>query len=225
MTTAADLAPMTLVSAILICEVAFWGFLVAGLIARYPLRRPRLGLALLLGSPAADLALLALTAVDLHRGAVATQVHALATLYLGFTVAFGRSIGDRADRGFAHRFAGDPPPAKPPRAGPLRVDHEWRQFRRAVLAWIISRALLVLLAVLIGDVQRAGVLLGYVAIVSVVLVIWFLTGPVPAIVSARRTSRAADLGRTASRPVDHTPLLACPSCADFGPPSRASRDT
>lgn len=75
--------------AIVVCEIVFWVFLAAGMAARYVLRRPRLGLALLLGSPIVDLALLALTAVDLHRGGAATQVHALAATYLGATVGFG----------------------------------------------------------------------------------------------------------------------------------------
>ncbi len=36
---------------ILICEVGFWVFVGAGLLARYLLGRPRLGVLLLLGSP------------------------------------------------------------------------------------------------------------------------------------------------------------------------------
>lgn len=188
---------------IVFCELAFWVFLGGGLIARYLLRRPRLGMALLLGSPAADLALLVLTAVDLHRGAAATQAHALAALYLGFTVAFGHRTVNWADRHFAYRFAGGPPPSKQARDGQLRVDHEWREFRRAGLAWAISCAVLLGLTAVVGDLDRARALSGYVAVVSVVLVIWFLTGPVPAIVAARRPTQSArdEMTQATSYPV------------------------
>jgi hypothetical protein len=40
-------------------EIAFWALLLAGLAFRYPLRRPRAGIALLVATPFVDLALLA----------------------------------------------------------------------------------------------------------------------------------------------------------------------
>ena len=175
-----------LVGAILACEVAFWVLLGAGLTARYVWRRPRLGWTLLLGSPAADVALLALTAVDLHRGSAATQAHALAAVYIGFTIAFGHSLVAWADRRFAHHFAGGPPPAARTAGGQLRVRHEWREFGKATLAWAISVAILLGLAAMVDDVQRAQALLTYVGVLSVVLVIWFLTGPAAAVVGASR---------------------------------------
>lgn len=85
-----------------------------GLIARYPLRRPRLGAALLIAVPVVDLVLLAATMIDLRRGATATFAHGLAAAYLGFSVAFGHSMVRWADQRFAHRFAGGPPRAEPP---------------------------------------------------------------------------------------------------------------
>jgi len=175
-----------LIAAIVVCEVAFWVFLVAGLIGRYLLHRPRLGLVLLAASPVADVILLGLTAFDLQRGAVATQVHAIAALYLGFAVAFGHRLVEAADRRFAHRFAGGPPPVRVPRTGPERVAYEWREFRRAVLAWAVSCAVLGALILLIGDLQRAQALLAYLGVVSVVLIIWLVTGPLPAVLPAAR---------------------------------------
>lgn len=176
--------------AIVVCEVAFWVFLAAGLTARYVLRRPALGLALLLGSPLADLALLALTAVDLRQGAIATQAHALAALYLGFTVAFGHATVAWADRWFSYRFAGGPRPAKPRRTGRERVAYEWQLFRRAALAWAVTAAFLLGLTAVTADIERAQALLSYLGVVTTVLVIWFLTGPVPAIAAGRRPSSA-----------------------------------
>lgn len=166
-----------LVVAIVACEVAFWAFLATGLGARYLLRRPKLGMALLLGSPTADVGLLTLTAVDLQGGATAGNAHGLAALYIGFTVAFGHRTVRWADARFAHRFAGGPAPVKPPRRGPGRVEHEQQLFRRALLGGAVSSALLGVLVVIAGDVDRAEALLGYLWILGVVLVVWYLTAP------------------------------------------------
>ncbi len=176
---------MVIVSAIVAAEVAFWVFLAGGLAARYLLRRPRLGLALLLGSPAADLALLLLSATDLHRGALPTQAHALAAAYLGFSVAFGHSVVRWADRWFDHRFAGGPALTKPRRTRGERAAHEGREFRKAALAWAVSVALLLGMTVLVGDVGQAQPLLAFAGTLTLVLVIWFVTGPLPAGIAAR----------------------------------------
>src|SRR5687768_1751843 len=71
------------------CEIAFWVVLAAGLVLRYPLRRPRAGAVVLAGVPLVDLVLLIACAADLQGGATAGARHALAALYLGFSLAFG----------------------------------------------------------------------------------------------------------------------------------------
>lgn len=94
-----------LVTIIVACEVGFWVFIAAGLIARYPLRRPRLGAVLLICAPVVDLILLGASAIDLSRGAPAEVAHGLAAAYIGFSVAFGHGMIRWADERFAHRFA------------------------------------------------------------------------------------------------------------------------
>jgi hypothetical protein len=59
---------IVLVVLIVAAEIAFWLALLAGLVTRYLLRRPRLGMALLVATPLIDLALLAATTIDLRRG-------------------------------------------------------------------------------------------------------------------------------------------------------------
>lgn len=67
-------------------------------------------------------------------------------------MAFGHRMVRWVDQRFAHRLAGGPPPLKPPKGGPERVRHEWREFGRAVLAaWF----------------PRLGVVLAF----------WFVFGP------------------------------------------------
>ena len=51
-----------------------------------------------------------------------------------------------ADQRFAHRFAGGPPPWRPPRSGRARVRYEWREWARYALAWVIACAVLLGLA-------------------------------------------------------------------------------
>lgn len=58
-----------LYAVIITSEVLFWVFLLAGLTARYPLRSPRLGAALLVCAPLVDLITLAAAVIDLRGGA------------------------------------------------------------------------------------------------------------------------------------------------------------
>lgn len=166
-----------ILAGIVVCEIAFWVFLFAGLAVRYLLRRPRLRGYVLLGSPLADVGLLVLSAVDLARGATATQAHALAAAYLSFTIVFGRSAIRWADARFAHRFAGGPPPVTESKRGPARVRHEWREFGKAVLAAAIASALLGLAVVLVGDSERTRALVGFEPHLGVALVIWLVVRP------------------------------------------------
>lgn len=163
-----------LVAVIIACEIGFWLFIAAGLIARYPLRRAKLGAALLVCAPVVDLILLVATVIDLSRGATAEFAHGLAAAYIGFSVAFGHGMIRWADERFAHRFAGGPAPSKPPRHGRARARHEWREFRKAALAWSISCALLATAIVVVGDAARTTQLEGWLVRLTVVLAIWSL---------------------------------------------------
>ncbi|MGW2486814.1 hypothetical protein ACWCV9_06275 [Streptomyces sp. NPDC001606] len=127
---------------IITCEVAFWVLLVAGLTFRYALRMPRTGLALLLCEPLLEVVLFLVTAIDLRNGAQPDWRHGLAAVYIGFTVGLGHSTIKWADAWVAHRFAGGPPPAKPPKYGTARTVHEWKVAGRWILAACVALALL-----------------------------------------------------------------------------------
>ena len=169
-----------LVMLIVACEVAFWALLAAGLGARYLLRWPRISAALLVAVPLVDLVLLAATIVDLRRGATATAAHGLAAAYIGCSVAFGHGIIRWADERFAHRFAGGPPPRRPPRYGRERARHEWREWGKALLAWAIACGLLLLAILLVGDPARTEQLRGWIVRLSLVVGVWLLGWPVAA---------------------------------------------
>lgn len=155
------------------CEIAFWVVLAAGLALRYPLRRSRAGAVVLAAVPLVDLVLLIACAADLHGGATAGQRHALAALYLGFSLAFGPYMVRWADVRFAYRFADGPKPVKPAD----KRAHEWRLFGLAAVAWAVTCALLGAGIWWIGDPARTAALKAGLSQVSVVLAIWFVAGP------------------------------------------------
>jgi hypothetical protein len=160
------------------CEIAFWVLLAAGLLARYPLRRPRAGAVLLAATPVVDLVLLAVAGLDLRGGGSAGRAHALAAVYLGCSVAFGPSLVRWADVRFAHRFAGGPPPRVVPRRGPERVRYEWREWGKAVLGAAIAVALLQGGRLWIGDPQRTAALQAMTGFVGLVVAVWLVGWPV-----------------------------------------------
>ncbi|MER6957781.1 MULTISPECIES: hypothetical protein [unclassified Streptomyces] len=131
-----------IVALIIACEVAFWVLLAAGLAFRYVFRMPRLGLALLLCEPLLEVVLFAVTATDLKNGAEPDWRHGLAAVYIGFTVGLGHSTVKWADARVAHRFAGGPPPVRPPKYGTARAVHEWKVASRWVVAALVAMALL-----------------------------------------------------------------------------------
>jgi hypothetical protein len=135
-------------------EIAFWVLLTSGLAARYLLRRRRLATALLVSVPLVDLVLLTATVLDLRGGGTASFAHGLAAIYIGVSVAFGHRMVRWADERFAHRFAGGPPPTRPPRGGPERAVHERQGWYRHLLAWAVGSGLILLAVAFVGDADR-----------------------------------------------------------------------
>ncbi|WP_327174285.1 hypothetical protein OG599_02630 [Streptomyces sp. NBC_01335] len=180
-----------MIGAIVVCEIAFWAFLVLGLLARYALRARRLGAALLLCVPLTDLALVAFSVADLRSGGTAGATHGLAAVYLGVSVGFGPEIVRRADAWSAHRVAGAPAPAKPPASGPERVRYEWRLWLRCVTACTVAAALTLLMSVVAAPGAQASGLWNLVAQFALVTVVWLGVGPLRHRFRANRESGRA----------------------------------
>ncbi|MFG2682706.1 hypothetical protein [Streptomyces sp. NPDC048392] len=130
------------VALIIACEIGFWVLLALGLGARYLLNLRRTSVFLLLCEPVLELVLFAVTAYDLKNGAEPGWEHGLAALYIGYTVAYGHYTIRRLDGHAAHRLAGGPPPARPPRHGMPRARHEGRLWLRTLLGAAVACALL-----------------------------------------------------------------------------------
>jgi hypothetical protein len=178
---------------IVVCEIGFWVVLAAGLAVRYGLRRRRLSLVLLLLSPLLDLVLLVVTAVDLMDGGRAGTVHGLAAGYLAGTIVWGHRILRWADQRVAHRFAGGPPPERPPKYGAARVRYEWVEWGRAVLFWALACALLGAITLVVGDPDRTDALIGWMGRYALVVVIWFVVDPLWTTLSPPRAPEAEEV--------------------------------
>ncbi|MFD7320055.1 hypothetical protein ACFV9D_03040 [Streptomyces sp. NPDC059875] len=153
-----------IVALIAICEVGFWVLLAAGLAARYLLKMPRTGLALLLCEPLLEVVLLVVTAIDLKNGADPSWKHGLAAVYIGYTVGHGHRTVKWLDGHAAHRFGGAPPPAKPPQYGMARARHEGKVWLGSVTAAVVASALLLLAAWYVGPDGNTESLKGWIQV-------------------------------------------------------------
>ncbi|QMU96819.1 hypothetical protein FVO59_05965 [Microbacterium esteraromaticum] len=165
-----------ILTAIVICEVAFWVAIVAGLATRYLLRRPGLGAALLVLAPVIDVILLALVAIDLLGGGTASWQHGLAAIYIGVSVAYGKRMIAWADTRFRHRFAGGPAPER--LTGARYTTKCWRDALLTGIAMSIAAAILGAIILLVGDAERTAALsncFGTLGIILAIDLIWALS--------------------------------------------------
>ncbi|MFT9847019.1 hypothetical protein [Aneurinibacillus sp. REN35] len=155
---------------IVACEIAFWVVIGAGLLARYVFKRRRIGFFLLALTPVIDLILLLITSVDLYRGATATQAHAIAAVYIGVSIAFGKSMIEWADERFQYYVTKQG--TKPvQRFGFAHAKHYLKSWVRHLFAYIIGAGLLLGLHALIDDPSRTEALLGTLRLWSIIVVV------------------------------------------------------
>lgn len=163
-------------------EVAFWVFIALGLAVRYLLKMPRTSVFVLLLVPLIDVVLLAVAVVHMRQGATADLTHALAALYLGFSIVFGHGMIRWADQRVAHRFAGGPPPKKAPKYGAARARNEWLFAGRTLVAWGLAMGIVYLMVWLVGNAEVTGSLVasvlwaakvpGICALIALTYTIW-----------------------------------------------------
>ncbi|WP_188456056.1 hypothetical protein [Virgibacillus oceani] len=158
---------------IVACEIGFWVFVIAGLVARYLLKKKKLGAFLLFCTPVVDLLLLIATVIDLKNGATATSMHGVAAIYIGVSVAFGHKMIKWADERFAYKFANGPKPAKKKKYGKEYARNERIGWYHHLLAWIIGMGLLGAVILYIHNQNQTEALFQTMKLWSLVLVIDF----------------------------------------------------
>lgn len=122
---------------IIACEISFWAVIALGLTVRYVFKQKRLGLFILALIPLIDVILLLVTAIDLYHGATATVAHSIAPLYIGISLAFGKSMIQWADERFQYYVTKQGP--KPiQRTGYQHAIHSMKGSLRHALAFAIG---------------------------------------------------------------------------------------
>ncbi|MFG6149220.1 hypothetical protein [Halobacillus sp. B23F22_1] len=159
---------------IIVCEIGFWVFVLAGLIARYLFKKEKLGALLLICTPIVDIILLAATVADLKNGAVATTVHGIAAVYIGISIAYGHQLIQWADERFAYWFAEGQKPDSKKKFGIEHARKERQGWYRHVLAWVIGGALLGAIILYINNSSQTEALFRTLQVWSFVLVIDFV---------------------------------------------------
>ncbi|WP_431026937.1 hypothetical protein [Lysinibacillus sp. LZ02] len=130
-----------MVTWIILAEIAFWIAITAGLMARYILKKERLSIVFFLLTPIIDLALFILTAIDLKNGQAATAVHGIAAIYIGVSVAYGKTIINWADEKF-RLWIVKQPNTNEPLVGRAKGIHEVKLWTRHIVAYAIGGGLL-----------------------------------------------------------------------------------
>lgn len=158
---------------IVICEILFWVFIILGLVTRYFFKQEKLGLVFLAMTPVIDLLLLVITGWDLYQGAIATKAHAIAAVYIGISIAFGKSMIQWADARFRYYIVkqGEAPIK---RVGLDYAKHYFKGWLRHLLSYCIGAGLLLGLIFLIDDPTRTEALLTIFKVWSLALSIDFL---------------------------------------------------
>jgi len=127
---------------IVACEVAFWVVILFGLVLRYVFKQKKLGLLFFASVPLIDLILLVVAGTDIYFGSIPTVAHAIAAVYIGSSIAFGKSMIAWLDEKFRYYLMKDgPKPVK--RYGMEFARHGLKSFGQHVFAYIIGAVLLI----------------------------------------------------------------------------------
>lgn len=160
---------MTMVKWIIAAEIAFWIVIIAGLFARYVLKSKKFSILLFLLTPLIDLALIILTVVDLRNGAIASTAHGISVIYIGVSIAYGKTMIDWADRKFQVWFLRKPS-SKKILVGLEKGIYELKMLARHVFAYVIGSAIFWLIIKYVGS-SGTDAIIGVWKTWSVVLLI------------------------------------------------------
>ena len=158
---------------IIACEIGFWVVISLGLFTRYILKKNKLGLFFLALTPVIDLILLITASYDLYKGATATIAHAIAAVYLGVSIVYGKSMINWADERFRYYVIKvGPKPAE--LFGMEYTMHYLKGWGKHVLSYLIGSGLLVLVINLVNDSVRTEAMLDVLKGWTIVVGIDFL---------------------------------------------------
>ena len=155
---------------IIAAEIAFWIVILFGLVARYILKKPKLSFFLFSLTLVIDSLLILLTAIDLKAGTPASISHGIAAIYIGVSIAYGKTMISWADEQFQLWFlkTGD---KKVRLTGSAKGKHEIKMLIRHVVAFLIGTGLLSIMALYIGSKSDTSSLFQVMKVWGIVLTI------------------------------------------------------
>ena len=155
---------------IIAAEIAFWFVILIALVCRYRFNKPKLSIFFFALTPVIDLLLILLTAMDLKAGTPASASHGIAAIYIGVSIAYGKTMITWADEKFQQWFL-KVQIEKQRLTGLAKGIHEVKMLGLHVLAYIISTSLLYAMIVFIGQHTDTSSLLQVMKIWGIVLII------------------------------------------------------
>lgn len=158
---------------IILAEISYWIFILLGLVTRYIIKQEKLSIWLFGATPLIDLMLLIFTVFDLKNGTEATFAHALAAIYIGVSIAYGKQMIKWADIQFQYYFLKiDNRPAK--LFGIERGKKEMEGFFKHLIAYLIGGIFLVGMIYFLNNATNTENLMATWRIWSIILGIDFL---------------------------------------------------
>ncbi|MFJ7662673.1 hypothetical protein ACIQXW_09745 [Lysinibacillus sp. NPDC097162] len=155
---------------IITAEIAFWIVILIGLVCRYRFKKPKLSIIFFALTPVIDLLLVLLTAMDLRAGTPASISHGIAAVYIGVSIAYGKTMITWADEKFQQWFL-KLPIEKKRLTGLAKGIHEIKMLGLHVIAYVISASLLYAMIVFIGELTDTSSLLQVMKVWGIILII------------------------------------------------------
>ncbi|MGE6513424.1 hypothetical protein [Lysinibacillus sphaericus] len=155
---------------IITAEIAFWIVIIVGLICRYVFKKPKLSLFFFALTPVIDLLLVLLTVMDLKAGTPASTAHGVAAIYIGVSIAYGKTMIAWADIKFQQWFL-KVLIQKEKLSGMAKAKHEMTMLGRHIVAYIIGAGLLYAMTLFIGSNTDTSSLVQVMKVWGIVLAI------------------------------------------------------
>ncbi|MGE7675047.1 hypothetical protein ACQKMV_15940 [Lysinibacillus sp. NPDC094403] len=135
---------------IITAEIAFWIVILVGLICRYGLKMPKLSIFFFALTPVIDLLLVILTTMDLKAGTPASTSHGIAAIYIGVSIAYGKTMITWADQKFQQWFLKSGYKNEP-LTGMKKGMYEMKLLSQHIVAFLIGAGLLYAMSLFVGS--------------------------------------------------------------------------
>lgn len=166
--------------AIIVGEIAFWIFLLLGLLLRYKWGYKQISLVLLASTPIIDLFLLFFTLIDLSNGVKPHFFHGLSAAYIGFSIMYGHRTIRWADNWASYKWSAGNRPVKKKLYGKEDISYQWKEFFRFTICIIIISTLIALAFLIVPFEDTFWLIYWLINNVGMVI-IWLLIGPIRSI--------------------------------------------